>query len=232
MLFEPWLLRVSALHSTGVLVHCNRLPREVMRVTIPGAVKKCGDVAPRAMVSGQGGGGLMVGPDDLKRSFPTLTILLFPSSPWQHWDNSNEIWQTSRSLTEKKKKKLLHCCKISSWEVEAQTKETLVEPSHICWAETGTVTKWPSRHLTSAWWERYRTQEELGASCLVGRGDIKGQRTPTCKKPSFFFCFFTVSIFRGKLPLVIWAIKAFESSSLFSCERWDGSVQIAHLKAC
>lgn len=132
----------------------------------------------------------------------------------------------------KKKKKLLHCCKISSWEVEAQTKETLVEPSHICWAETGTVTKWPSRHLTSAWWERYRTQEELGASCLVGRGDIKGQRTPTCKKPSFFFCFFTVSIFRGKLPLVIWAIKAFESSSLFSCERWDGSVQIAHLKAC
>lgn len=105
MLFEPWLLRVSALHSTGVLVHCNRLPREVMRVTIPGAVKKCGDVALIAMVSGQGGGGLMVGPDDLKRSFPTLTILLFPSSPWQHWDNSNEIWQTSRSLTEKKKKK-------------------------------------------------------------------------------------------------------------------------------
>lgn len=151
--------------------------------------------------------------------------------------------QFQSDVTEQQKsqrnKALTHCMRISSWEEEKiqpgmQAWEMLSEPSRICSAETGTVTNWPSWHLTSsARWGCYGTQKkELGASWLVKRGDAKGQRTKTCKKPSFFFCFFTVSVFRGKLPWVIWAIKAFESSSLFSCERWDGSVQITHLKTC
>ena len=40
------------------------------------AFKKCVDVALRDMVSGNGGGGLTVGLNDLRgRSFPTLMIL-------------------------------------------------------------------------------------------------------------------------------------------------------------
>lgn len=181
------------------------------------------------MVSGQVGMGWWMVQMILGDLLQPQRFYHFPPHP----DNTEIIpVKSDRPAEVSQKKKLLHCWKISSWEEEVQTKEMLVEPSHVCWAETGTVTKWPSWHLTSStWWGCYWMQEELDASCLVGRGDIKRQRIQICKKPSFFFCVFTVSIFRSKLPLVIWAIKAFESSSLFSCERWDGSVQITHLKA-
>lgn len=97
-----------------------------------------------------------------------------------------------------------------SWEEEnirpaVQTREVLDEPSRICSAEAGTVTNWPSWHLmVFAWWGCYRTQEkELGALWLVRKGNEKGQWLKSVRNPASFFCFFTISVFRGKLPWMI-----------------------------
>ena len=48
---------------------CHRLPREVVESLSPELSKECVDVALRDVVSGHGGGGLMVGLCDLSGLF-------------------------------------------------------------------------------------------------------------------------------------------------------------------
>ena len=47
----------------------NRLPREMVASPFLKVFKKCGDVAPKDMVSGRGGDGLIVGLDSLEGLF-------------------------------------------------------------------------------------------------------------------------------------------------------------------
>ena len=53
----------------------HRLPREVLGSPSLEVLKKRGDVALRDRISVCGGDGLVVGLDDLKRSFPTSVIV-------------------------------------------------------------------------------------------------------------------------------------------------------------
>jgi len=61
--------------SERVVMQWHRLPREVLGSPSLEVLKKRGDVALRDRISVCGGDGLVVGLDDLKRSFPTSVIV-------------------------------------------------------------------------------------------------------------------------------------------------------------
>ena len=55
--------------SKRVVIHWHSLPRELMELPFMEVLKNHGDVAPRNVVSGYGGDGLMVELDDLRDLF-------------------------------------------------------------------------------------------------------------------------------------------------------------------
>ena len=63
------------LFSETMVKYSNRLPKEVLKSPFLEVFKKRGGVALRDLISGHGGGTLVVGEDDLRRYFPILLIL-------------------------------------------------------------------------------------------------------------------------------------------------------------
>lgn len=98
--------------------------------------------------------------------------------------------------------------------------ERLGRGEHPTWGTDKGGAGWTQPYVFSWGWHGYKlTQLASNVFCLVrmledaggGAGCIvvgkerecKGTMIQICKKPSFFFYFFTVSIFRGKLPWMI-----------------------------